>query len=465
VQEGALKRLREIVGESNVSTDKAQVLNYVFDETPIPLRPEPAEDLVVVKPIATEQVAAVMNLANDCHIPVFPRGGGTGLVAGAIPTKNGIILTMEKMVSVEIDTANLMARAEAGVTLTKLGEAANEAGLSFPSHPGDDNAEVGGLIATNAGGSRAVKHGIMRNQVRELEIVLPNGEILHLGKRVRKNNVGYDLMQLIIGSEGTLAIITKATLQLYPKPVAQLTIIMPYDTPHNAIASVPKILREGITPLAIEYVGLDVVEKTAKHLGAHWPISRGSCCLIVVLDGPSRDELLAQCVAISKTCQENTPHEALVAESPRDQEEILRIRNGIYTALKAETIDILDIAVPISKLELVIDAVDEIAAKYGTRIVIFGHAADGNLHAHLTRTPGMNVDWIESARNDIYQIAITAGGVITGEHGIGKTRLKKLSASLEKGELQLMGEIKQVFDPNGILNPGAKLNMRSKQVF
>ena len=456
-----IRELEELVGKTNVYTERAQMLNYLLDETPIPIRPQPADDLVLVKPSDSQQVSAVLRLANEHRIPVFPRGGGTGLVGGAIPTQNGVILTMERMNKVDIDTENMMADAEAGVTLAELQEAASHAGLSFPPHPGDDNAEIGGLVATNAGGSRAVKHGIMRNQIRELEAVIPTGEILHLGRRVHKNNVGYDLMQLLIGSEGTLAVITKATLQLYPRPAAQLTLIIPYDTPRDAISSVPKILREGITPLALEYVGLDVVKRTAQHLHGHWPVSEGNCCLIIILDGTNRDELLSQSLAISKICQQNTSHETFVAESPRDQEEILRIRSGIYTALKADTIDILDITVPISKLEYVIEAIVKVAAKHNVSIPVFGHAGDGNLHAHLTKSPEKDLEWTENARNEIYQIAIATGGVITGEHGIGKTRLTKLAISLESKELELMRSMKRTFDPNGILNPGTKLDMPS----
>ena len=166
--------------------------------------------------------------------------------------------------------------------------------MSFPPHPGDENAQVGGLVATNAGGSRAVKHGIMRNQVRELEIVLPTGEILNLGRRVRKNNVGYDLMQLIIGSEGTLAVITKATIQLYSEPAVQLTLIIPYDNRHSAISTVPKMIHAGISPLAVEYAELDLLKKTAEHLNSRWPVTQGNCCLIVILEAADREGLFSE---------------------------------------------------------------------------------------------------------------------------------------------------------------------------
>lgn len=217
-------QLEAIVGKPDVVTNKEQMQNYLFDESPASVRPTPANDLVLVRPADAQQISAILTLANEHRIALFPRGGGTGLVGGAVPSIDGIILSMERMNKIEIDMGNVMAVAEAGVTLERLAKAADEVSLSFPPHPGDESAQVGGMVATNAGGSRAVRHGVMRNQVRAIEVVLPTGEILNLGRKVHKNNVGYDLMQLIIGSEGTLAVITRATLQLYPKYGATATL-------------------------------------------------------------------------------------------------------------------------------------------------------------------------------------------------------------------------------------------------
>ena len=457
MQETILSKLRDILGCDDVITEREQMLNYLVDETLIRLCPQPAADLVLIKPKSAQEISNVMRLANELQIPVFPRGGGTGLVGGAVPTRNGIILSLERMDKIEIDTANMMAIAEAGVTLGKLGEAAAAADLTFPPHPGDENAQIGGLVATNAGGSRAVKHGIMRNQIRELEIVMPTGEIIHLGRRVHKNNVGYDLMQLIIGSEGTLAVITKATLQLYAKPGAQLTLIIPYDNPHDAISCVPLILREGITPLAVEYVELDMLKKAAEHLGARWPVTHGNCCLLIILEATNRDELLSQGLAISKICRQHTRYEVFAAEPANEQSKILRIRSEIYTALKGESMEILDITVPIAELEHVIDAISKIVSTSGTAIPVLGHAADGNLHVHISKAEGKGMDYVEDLKNEIYTITMNAGGVVTGEHGIGKIRLDKLSTSLSSKELALLREIKKIFDPRGILNPDTKL--------
>jgi len=449
--------LRSIVEKAHVVTDREKMQNYLADETAAPVRPKPANDLVLVRPANTQQVSAVLQLANKHGIAVFPRGGGTGLVGGAIPTRDGIILSLERLNGIEIDKENMMAIAEAGVTLEMLTKTANEVGLFFPPHPGDENAQMGGLVATNAGGSRAVRYGVMRNQVKALEIVTPAGDILNLGGRLHKDNVGYDIMQLIIGSEGTLAVVTKVTLRLYPKFGATATIILPFTNRNDAMSSVQKILQDAGIPLAIEYVERDLLEMTAKHLGEKWPVTIGEQYLIIIGAEASRDQLLPQSVRIREICQQNGGLEPFYVESQRDQDKILRIRSNIYFALKNETVDILDIAVPVSELVSVVDSIEEIAMRDKLFLPVFGHAADGNLHIHIMKREGDTSDYIDALRNRIYEIAISAGGVITGEHGIGKIRTNKLQSSLTKEEIKLMTAIKKLFDPNNVLNPGTKV--------
>jgi glycolate oxidase len=449
--------LRSVVENAHVVTDRAQMQSYLTDETAAAVRPKPASDLVLVRPANTQQVSAVLQLANKHNIAVFPRGGGTGLVGGAIPTQDGIILSLERLNGIEIDKENMMAIAEAGATLEKLTKTANEVGLFFPAHPGDENAQIGGLVATNAGGSRAVRYGVMRNQVKALEIVTPVGNILNLGRRLHKNNVGYDLTQLIIGSEGTLAVITKVTLRLYPKFGATATIILPFTNRNDAMSTVQKILKDAGTPLAMEYVERDLLEMTAKHLGEKWPVTIGDQYLIIIGAEASRDQLLPQSVRIREICQQNGGLEPFYVESQRDQDKILKIRSSIYLALKNETVDILDIAVPVSELVNVVDSVEEIAKRDKLFLPVFGHAADGNLHIHIMKREGDTADYVEALRNEIYRIAIDAGGVITGEHGIGKIRTAKLQTSLTKEEIALMTAIKRIFDPNNVLNPGTKI--------
>jgi glycolate oxidase len=313
-------------------------------------------------------------------------------------------------------------------------------------------------VATNAGGSRAVKHGVMRNNVRAVEAVLSSGEILNLGGKVHKDNVGYDLMQLIIGSEGTLGVVTKATLQLFGSENASITLLVPYTSRAAAIATVPKILREAGPPQAIEYVEKDLMERTAEHLGTHWPVSTGQYYLIIILAEATRDEVLAKSLKVSDACKEFTSLDVFAAESARDQENILSIRSNLYTYLKPDILDILDIVVPIAKLEEIVTTIENIAKETGRPLPVYGHAGDGNLHVHIMRNHGADASkYLDDVCDRIYKAATEVGGVITGEHGIGRTRIRKVEKYLSEKEIELMRNMKRIFDPNNIMNPGAKV--------
>jgi len=445
--------LRDIVGEDWVVTKREQMEDYLIDETPASARPQPAAEVVLVKPADSQEISKILKLASEKKIPVFPRGGGTGLVGGAIPTKDGIILSTERMEKIEIDKENMMAIVEAGTTLEKLLKAAEEADMLFPPHPGDEGAQVGGLVVCNAGGARAVKYGIIRNYVKGIEVVLPTGEIVNLGGKLLKNNTGYNLMHLMIGSEGTLGIITKVIFRLYPKFGATATLIVPYENRHDAINTVPKILQRGIIPLAIEYVEKDTIEKSAEHLGKKWPCEEGNAFLIVIVAGTGIDEVYSESEKISAICQENNSLEPLIAESREEQDRILDIRSNIYTALKPEIADILDVTVPPANMGKLMDVIDKIAEKFNAYIPTYGHAADGNLHPHVMVEKGKGLDHVKKLKNEIYKAAIDLGGVITGEHGIGKIRIEDLNLCLSEKEIQLMEGIKKLFDPNNILNP------------
>ncbi len=449
-----VNELKGIVGEEWVIEDIDRMLGYLVDETAELVRPPPSRDVVLVKPQATSEVSEILRLANKYRVPVFPRGGGTGLVGGCIPISGGIILSLERMDRIEIDRDNLMAVTEAGVTLGRLIEEADRAGLFFPAHPGDEGAQIGGLIACNAGGARAVRTGVMRNYVKGLEVVLPTGEVLDLGGKLIKNNTGYSLMHLFIGSEGTLGVITKAVIRLYPKFGATATLIIPFNDRKNAVKSVPKILQSGIIPLALEYVEKDLVEKSAKRLGLTWPCRDGKAFLLIILAEADEDTVYLQCEKIDSICKENGSLEPLIAESRREQESILKIRSEIYSALKPETVDILDIAVPPASVGELMDKIDEIERRYGTYIPVYGHVGDGNLHPHVMRKEGWSMEQYEKIKEEIYMAATELGGVITGEHGVGYIRRKYLRLSLSEEEIEVMRKLKKLFDPNNILNPG-----------
>jgi glycolate oxidase len=452
-----VKRLRKVVGKDWVITEREFMEIYLRDETPEPLRPPAASNLILVKPASTKEVSQILELANEEIVPVFPVGGRTGLVGGSVPTEPGIILSLERMGNIEIDQENLMAVVEAGATLGDLIKASEKAGLFFPLHPGDEGAQIGGLIATNAGGVRAVKYGVMRNYVKGIEAVSPTGEILNLGGQLMKNNTGYDLMHLIMGSEGTLCVITKAVIKLYPKSMFMATLIVPFDSRSDAILSVQKVLQSGVTPLAIEYVELKEINEAAKHLNEEWPVQEGKAQLIIILTGTDEDELFSACEKISEISEENKAREAMLAETKEEQDRILRIRSNIYTTLKPHMVDILDVTVPPSRLRDLMNSVDEIARKHGVYLPVYGHAGDGNLHVHIMKGEGKETDYVATVKKEIYEAGARLGGVITGEHGIGKIRTGEIMRALSEKEWSLMKGIKRLFDPNNILNPGKVL--------
>ncbi|MEM2848765.1 MAG: FAD-binding oxidoreductase [Candidatus Bathyarchaeia archaeon] len=450
-------KLKAIVGEDWVVQGEDLVASYVLDETPPPIRPQPHLDVAVVKPNSSEEVSEILKLANQYDIPVFPRGGGTGLVGGCIPIVSGIILSLERMNKIVVDRDNLMAEAEAGATLRDLLNASDEAGLFFPPHPGDEGAQIGGLIACNAGGARAIKTGVMRNYVRGLEVVLPTGEIIKLGGKLLKNNFGFDLMQLIIGSEGTLAVITKAWIRLYPKLPATATLIIPFESRSTAVKAVPKILHAGILPLALEYVEKIPIERSAERLGLKWPCRVGESFLIVILAEQSNEALYSQCERLLSLCEEFGSLEPLLAESREEQENILKIRSEIYPSLKPDMVDILDATVPPASIGLFMDMVEEIGKSYNTYLPSYGHAADGNIHVHIMKEQGWCIEDYDKVRDEIYAVAVELGGTITGEHGIGAVRRKSVDKFLSPIHIKLMKGIKHIFDPKNILNPGKVL--------
>jgi len=445
--------LKRIVGNDYVVTQRDQIQGYLADETYLGVLPKPADNVVVVKPANPQQISAILKLANEELTPVYPRGGGTGLVGAAVPTRDGIVLSMERLDKViEVDKDNMMVVAEGGVTLEHLLKAVEDADLLFPPHPGDEGAQVGGMIACNAGGTRAVKYGVVRNYVKGLEVVLPTGEIVTMGGKLLKNNTGLDLMHLIIDSEGILGIITKATMRLYPKFGATATLVISFDDRRAAISTVPKILQAGIIPLAIEYTEKSLMEDTAKHVNMTWPAKQGTAQLIVIMAEANEDQLYGMCEQLSAIAEKHGAVDVLMAETSAEQSVILKIRSEVGNAVKPKVCDALDVTVPPAAIPDMLDALDKVAEKYGIFIPVVGHAGDGNLH------PNMLWEYdkrgvLKDAKKEIYAAAIALGGVISGEHGIGKTRLAQLDMNIDPKSHDLMRGIKKLFDPKGILSP------------
>ena len=466
MEEKVIKEVSSIVGESWVMTEMERMRDYLIDETPEPVRPEPSSNSIVVKPKNPEEISEILKYANKDCIPVIPRGGGTGLCAAVVASEPSIVLSLERLNRIlEVDTDNLMITCEAGVTLEELIAYLDTEveTLSFPIHPGSEVAQVGGMIATNAGGVRAVRHGVMRNYVKGLEVVLPTGEIAKMGGKLLKNNTGYDLMELMMGSEGTLGVITKAILRLYPKANITLTLLVSYEDRHDAVNSVPKILQKGILPLAIEYIERREVVRSAEHLGKEWPAKKGNAYLMLIVQGASEDAVYAESEEIERICKANNSIETLVAQGRKEQDNILRIRSNTYMALKRDLADILDMAVPPASIGKLMDRIDKIAQEYQAYIPMYGHVADGNLHPHLMKVNGELPSRFEEIKERIYKEAIDLGGVITAEHGVGRNRIKNLPLTLSRKEMELMWGIKRLFDPNNILNPGVAISVEDER--
>lgn len=460
----SIEELRKIVKKNNLVTDKESMIDYSHDEFPdsgisqIPL--------AVVKPESTLQVSKILKWANKAKIPITPRGGGTGLCGGCIPSVNGIVLSLEHLNRiVEIDLDNQMAVVESGVRLLDLYEAVEKNGLFFPPHPGDESAMIGGAIATNAGGSRALKYGVIRNFVKGLEVVLPDGKIVQLGGKLLKNSTGYSLLNLMIGSEGTLGIITKAIINLLPPPHSILTLITSFTNLEKGIRFVPKLLKMGILPMAIEFMETDTIKVAEKFLNRRWPCQKGEAHLLIMIDGNSENELLKIAENIGNHCLAFGSQEIYVAETKSRQKELLEFRSNIYETIKKYVIEILDIVIPPSEIPQHLKRVHELSNQYNLWLPTFGHAGDGNVHtlplkAHFKSNKWQKIpdsEWKKKypkIRKALHSDAQKRGGLVSAEHGIGLLKKEYLADAVGNVSLQKMKLIKKIFDPNGILNPG-----------
>jgi glycolate oxidase len=452
------------VGAANVFSDPERTFDYGHDE--FSMKEIARQPDLVVRPASTAEVAGVLKLADAAGVPVTPRGGATGLCGGCVPVRGGIVLSLERMARVlEVDADNQMAVTEAGARLSEFAKAVEEAGLYFPPHPGDESAMMGGLVATNAGGSRAVKYGTIRNYVRGLELVTPAGDVLELGGKLEKSSTGYNLMHLVVGSEGTLGVVTRVTLHLMAKPGLMRSLVVPFEALEPALECVPLIMKRGIVPLAVEFLEIEPITLTEEHLHKKWPTKLGRTHLLIILDASTDEEMDRLSQGVAEVCCEKGAIDVFIADTPSKQDEVLAIRSKIYDAIKAGTVEILDIAVPRAEVAGHVRRVREVAAKYDIWLPTFGHAADGNVHTHIMKAryengamvPVPESEWRPKAdpvRQELFRDAKARGGVISGEHGIGLVKKPYLSLVLDARQIALMRGIKKAFDPRGIMNPG-----------
>lgn len=316
------------------------------------------------------------------------------------------------------------------------------------------------MCIENAGGVRAVKHGIMRSYVKGMKVCLPNGEIVQFGGKLVKNNMGYDLLHLLVGSEGTLAVVLEATLKLYPRLDYTGALVCSFKDTESAVKSVGEVQKAGIIPLAVEYMDRDIAVETAKRISKTWPMSDEGCVdLIYMVEEATEDALYETAGTIAEICENNGAVGSVIAENEKEQRNILEIRSDIYEVFKPEFVDSLDTAVPVAHIGDLLRDIDAIAEKYGTRSPRFGHVADGNFHNFILMVDGKVPEWADDMRRDIYKAALKYGGTVTAEHGTGKTRKPYMELQYTPHVLEIMRNIKRAFDPNNILNPGVIVDL------
>lgn len=503
VDEKTISSLGQIVGEENIIVDKAALEDYAHDETPLY---KSMPDLAV-KPGSTEEVSKIMRLANANIIPVTPRSGGTSLSAGAVPIHGGIVLLLERMNKIkEIDEKNMMVIVQPGIITEQLGNELAKHGLFFPPDPVSlDTCMIGGNIAECAGGPRAMKYGVTKNYVLGIEIVLPDGTVQRYGGKLLKNVTGYNIIDLIIGSEGTLAIVTEATLKVLPVPTVIIDLLVPFKCVEDSVNFALDVLQTGLMPAAIEFMEGDVYRIVAKYLKRKLAFEQANAHTIVEIDGNDREQVRKTYGKIGDIALKYGALDVFVGESAKDKEKIWEPRKNASDALKEMTNPVTreDLVVPKDKIPELIARLKQCVKQYGANLYAFGHLGDGNIHADIsmddytddkeTRRNGdkengkqrekrsfevrnsgrwqkrrevtndkcqsqslciNDTEKINKMRKEVYEITLSLGGTITAEHGIGLSKIQYLEMALDKTQIEIMRSIKKIFDPKNILNPG-----------
>ena len=453
-----LNHLETIIGKSFVFTDDETRHHYGHDETEDYVFP-PA---VVVKPANADEIAAVLKLANEHKIPVTAIGARTGLSGGALSIYKGIGLSTERLNKIiNIDQQNLQIIVEPAVITQVLREAVAEVGLFYPPDPSSQGScWIGGNVAENAGGARAVKYGVTKDYVINLEVVLANGEIIWTGANTLKNSTGYNLTQLMVGSEGTLGIITKIVLKLLPKNSHNVLMLVPFFKAEQACEAVSAIFRAGIVPSALEFMERDAIDWTLKYnnniaievkpeIQAH---------LLVEVDGNYPDILFQEAEKVMAVVEQFEIDEVLFADTEDQKNALWKMRRSVAEAVKANSIyKEEDTVVPRYELPKLLKGIKEIGAKYGFKSVCYGHAGDGNLHVNIIKGDMTDENWtteVTKGIREIFELTVSLKGTLSGEHGIGYVQKNYMDIAFNKTQLDLMKGIKSIFDPNTILNPG-----------
>ncbi len=454
---GFIDEFKRIVGDDHVLYDAESLDKYAHDET---------EDLyylpeLVIRPRTTDEISNILKACNKHGIPVTPRGGGTGLSGGALPHRGGIVLSTERLNSIiQIDERNLQVITEPGVITEILQDAVKEKGLFYPPDPSSrGSCFIGGNVAENSGGPKAVKYGVVKDYVLNLELVLPTGEVIWTGANVLKNATGYNLTQLLVGSEGTLGIVTKIVLKLIPLPKYDLLMLVPFSSAENACAAVSAIFRAGYTPSALEFMERDALDWVTRFMESSISIDdHVRAHLLIEVDGNHQELLMQEIEAIAELMTRFECGDILFADDAQQKAELWKLRRRVGEAVKAHSIyKEEDTVVPRAELPLLLKGVKEIGARYGFHSVCYGHAGDGNLHVNIIKGGLTDEQWNGSLKDgirEIFELTKSLGGTISGEHGVGLVQKEYMSVIFDEVQMRLMKEIKKVFDPNGILNAG-----------
>ncbi|MDD3335715.1 MAG: FAD-binding oxidoreductase [Eubacteriales bacterium] len=414
----------------------------------------------VLQALTAEEISKVLRYCNEHNIAVTPRGAGTGLCGGCVAIDGGIVLSTEKMKKViEVDTKNMTATVEPGVLLMEFPKSLEGTGLFYPPDPGEKTATMGGNAMTNAGGMRAVRYGVTRDYILGMEVVLADGSIVELGGKTVKTSSGYSLLNLMIGSEGTLGFLTKLTVKLVPEPKTNLSLLIPFDDLDTCIEAVPSVLGCGCDPTAVEFMEREVIASAETYLGKQFPDTSANAYLLVRLDGASADALKPAIDTLTDLALSLGAKDVLLADTDERKESIWNARGAFLEAIKGSTpsMDECDVVVPRDQIAAFVKKSVEIGKHMNVRIRSFGHAGDGNLHIYACQDDLTDAEWKSSVRevmNALYDAARALGGEVSGEHGVGHAKKAFLAESVGETQMKLMRGVKAAFDTNGILNPG-----------
>ena len=453
-----IKQFKTIVGDANVYMDEESLNHYAHDETEnLHFLPD-----IVLKPRSAKEISAIMIICNEHKIPVTPRGAGTGLSGGALPHLGGVLISTERMNTITaIDERNLQVTTEPGVITEVLQNTVKEKGLFYPPDPSSKGScFIGGNIAENSGGPKAVKYGVVKDYVLNLEMVLPTGEIIWTGANVLKNSTGYNLTQLVVGSEGTLGIVTKIVLKLLPFPKHELLMLVPFNSLEKAGEAVSAIFRAGFTPSALELVEIDALKIVSRFVDSTAvPVTDDiEAHLIIEVDGNHPETLMSEMESISELLTQYDCGEVFFADDAQQKAELWKLRRRVAEAVKADGYTIEeDTVVPRAELPALIRGVKTLGQQYDFKAVCYGHAGDGNLHIRIKKEGSiysLNNPDVIPALKALFQLVKELGGTISGEHGIGLVQKEYMDIVFDEANLTLMKGIKKIFDPNNILNKG-----------